>query len=207
LLIYHAADYRSLPDIRSTWTNLVEQIHQQAIEANNQSPWELVAITVENIGRRVNLSENVFPVQQLVPLLLDYDLRYYTHDTASSRNASEQKFYCASITWVLDIFIKLGCAFEPMIGTLEGLWYSQEAPFGGRNRKLLVKWIIYLVEEWGKISSRQGLPFGGEENAIGLADCLRVVLGANEIGRETVEDRTWLERGRAVRELVEGVAR
>lgn len=59
------------------------------------------------------------------------------------------------------------------------------------------------------MSGRQGrgLQFGGEENAIGLADCLRVVLGSGEVGRESAEDRRWVERGRAVRELVEGYAR
>ena len=27
LLIYHAADHRNIPDIRNTWSNLIDQVH------------------------------------------------------------------------------------------------------------------------------------------------------------------------------------
>lgn len=173
----------------------------------HRAPWELVSITVESIGRRVSLNENVFPVNVLLQILLQYHLSYYTHDATLSRNGSPDLLTCSSITWPLDTFIKLNAPFEILVATLEALWYAQEPPFNGRNRKLLVKWIIYTVEEWGQASNRQGQPFGGEENAIGLADLFRVVLGANEIGRESGEDRSWIERGRAVSELLEGAAR
>ena len=86
------------------------------------------------------------------------------------------------------------------------MWYAQEDPFRTRaNRKLLIKWIIYTVEQWRDVSRRQGSLFGGAENAIGLADCLRVVLGSNELrDRDDVE---WAERGRVMHQLVEEAAR
>jgi nuclear pore complex protein Nup155 len=108
---------------------------------------------------------------------------------------------------VLDTFIRVGAPFEIIVATLEALWYAQEHPFSGRNRKLLVKWIVYTAEEWYSASSRQGLPFGGEENAIGLGDCLRVVLGSNELGRDSADDRQWAERGSVVRARVDESAR
>lgn len=106
------------------------------------------------------------------------------------------------------MFVRVNAPFETLVATIEALWYAQDVPFTGRNRKYLAKWLIYTVEEWGQASHRLGgALYGGEENAIGLADCLRVVLGANELPRDTLEDRAWVERGRAVREAVEGAAR
>lgn len=209
LLIYHAADYRSLPDIRATWTNLVEQTHSNAIAEDHQAPWELVSYAVETIGRRVSLNENVFPVNTLLQLLLQYDLGYYTHETPGRNggNGDRDLLPCGNLTWPLDTFIKVGAPFEILVATLEALWYASEAPFTGRNRKVLVKWIIYVTEEWMRVSSRGGVVFGGEENAIGLADCLRVVLGSGELSGRDVEDRGWVERGRVVRESVESALR
>ncbi|KAF2271472.1 non-repetitive nucleoporin-like protein [Westerdykella ornata] len=206
LLIYHAADYRDLPAIRSTWTNLIEQTHEKGRTADVQGPWELVGAEVESIGRRVALNENVFPVNVLLQILLQYDLECYTHDP-NGGNRNSALTYCPALTWPIDVFIRVGAPFEIMVATLEALWYAQEAPFTGRNRKSLIKWIIYTVEEWSHVSNRQGLLFGGEENAIGLADCLRVVLGSNELGRDTKDDSDWAERGRKIRAVVDAAAR
>ncbi|KAF2264081.1 nucleoporin-domain-containing protein [Lojkania enalia] len=206
LLIYHAADYRNLPNIRSTWTNLVEQIHHTAVAAKHTAPWELVALEVERIGQRVNLNENIFPVNVVLQLLMQYDITYYTHDTAplgrrAAAGGDDDKIPCMNLTWPVDVLVKLGAPFEMMVSTLEQLWYAQEHPFGGRNRRLLVKWLVYVVEQWYEFSRRSGRPFGTEENAIGLGDLLRVVLGANELGN-TQDDRVWAERGREMADVV-----
>ncbi|KAF2475805.1 nucleoporin-domain-containing protein [Lindgomyces ingoldianus] len=209
LLIYHSADYRNLPDVRSTWTNVIDQEHHKALETGHPAPWELVSLKTVEIGHRVNLNENVFPINIVLQLLLQYDIQYYTHD--NNRNpqasASGDDLLRSPLTWALDPFIRLSAPFESLVATLESLWYSQEYPFQGRSRRLLVKWIIYAVEQWAEQSRRSGVMFGGTENAIGLADCLRVVLGAGELDRAREEDREWVERGRAVREKVEEVAR
>jgi nuclear pore complex protein Nup155 len=87
------------------------------------------------------------------------------------------------------------------------MWYAQEQPFKVKsNRKLLLKWMIYTVEQWRDVSRRQGALFGGSENAIGLADCLRVLLGSEEL-QGSRDDAAWAERGRVVRGYVEEAAR
>ncbi|KAF2789034.1 nucleoporin-domain-containing protein [Melanomma pulvis-pyrius CBS 109.77] len=207
LLIYHSADYRNLPDIRSTWTNLVEQTHRVAINQQHTAPWEMVTYDVESVGRRVNLNENVFPVNIVLQILLQYDLTFYTHDAPNGRNTDATLLHCTNLNWPIDIFVKLNAPFESLISTLEALWYAQEHPFGGRNRKLLVKWLIYSVERWHIASKRTGQVFGGADNAVALADLLRIIVGANDIGRDTAEDQEWNERGRQVRERVEEIAR
>ncbi|KAF2013061.1 non-repetitive nucleoporin-like protein [Aaosphaeria arxii CBS 175.79] len=207
LLIYHAADHRSIPDVRSTWTNLIERVHTQAVENQQQAPWETVSLEVENVGRRVNLNENVFPVNILLQLLLQYDVQNYNHDSTPSRGAAEL-IPCSNLTWPIDVFIKLDAPFEALVATLESLWYAQEPPFTGPKRKLIVKWIIYTINQWKETSRRQGVPFGAEENALGLADCLRVVLQSdNGLRRDSADDKEWIERGRELKEFVDSCAR
>lgn len=161
---------------------------------------------VEELGRRTSLNENVFPVNIVLQLLLQYDVEFYTHET-NPRHASSQDLQPNSnLMWPLDVLIRVNAPFEYLVATLEAIWYAQEPPFTGRNRKLLVKWIIHLVEEWGATSRRQGALFGGAENAIGLADLLRVVLGSDVLGRD-LEDQAWIQRARDVAAMVDEAAR
>ncbi|XPS77466.1 hypothetical protein M3J09_009491 [Ascochyta lentis] len=203
LLIYHAADHRNIPDIRNTWSNLVEQVHKTVLAEQATQPWESLALNVEEIGRRVNMNENVFPVNIVLQLLLQYDLEYYTHDVNSN---SRDLILNSNMTWPIDILVRLNAPFENLVATFEALWYAQEAPFAGRNKKLLVKWSIYTIEQWGITSRRSGALFGGAENAIGLAEYLRVILGSETLGRDA-DDQQWLQRARDVRDLVEEAAR
>ena len=202
-MIYHAADHRNIPDIRNTWSNLVEQVHKQALLDRSAQPWESLALKVEEIGRRVNMNEIVFPVNIVLQLLLQYDLEYYTHD--ASPNARDL-LPNANLTWPIDVLVRLNAPFEYLVATFEAIWYAQEAPFAGRNKKLVVKWTIHTIEQWGILSRRSGALFGSAENAIGLAEFLRVVLGSDTLGRDP-DDQHWLQRARDVRDLVDEAAR
>ncbi|KAI4673715.1 uncharacterized protein J4E88_008772 [Alternaria novae-zelandiae] len=204
LLIYHAADYRSVPDIRSTWTNLIDQTHRNALADRQGAPWEIVALKVEDLGHRTNLNDNVFPVNIVLQLLLQYDLEFYVHD-ANAPNAQNLALN-SNLTWPIDVFLKLNAPFESLVATLEALWYAQEQPFAGRNRKLLVKWIIYLVEQWGAVSRRSGALFGGPENAIGLAEVMRIILSSDVLGRD-MDDQAWIQRARDLSAVLEEAAR
>lgn len=204
LIIYHAADYRSVPDIRSTWTNLVDQTHRKAVADRQGAPWETIAMKVEEIGHRTNLNENVFPVNIVLQLLLQYDLEFYVHD-ANAPNAQNLALN-SQLTWPIDVFLKLNAPFESLVATLEALWYAQEQPFAGRNRKLLVKWIIYLVEQWAQASRRTGTLFGGPENAIGLAEVMRIILSSDVLGRD-IDDQSWIQRARELSAILEEAAR
>ena len=112
----------------------------------------------------------------------------------------------ANLTWPIDILVRVNAPFEYLVATFEALWYANEAPFAGRNRKLLAKWGIYTIEQWGRASRRSGILFGSPENAIGLAEFLRVLLASDAFAREN-EDQVWVQRGREVRDLVEEAAR
>jgi nuclear pore complex protein Nup155 len=192
--------------VRHTWSNVIEQAHRKAVEAEQTAPWESVALTVERLGRRVNLSENIFPVNIVLQMLLQYDVLHYTHDAASLGNDSDV-LLCSNFTWPIDVLIKLDVPFEGVVATLEAMWYEQEYPFRARNnRKLLLKWLIHTVEQWRDASRRQGALFGGSENAIGLHDCLRTLLGSGEL-QGSADDAAWAEKGRVAMGYVEQAAR
>jgi len=137
-------------------------------------------------------------------LLLQYNIEFCIHD-ANAPNGQNLALN-ANLTWPIDVFIRLNAPFETLVSTLEALWYAQEHPFVGRSRKLLVKWIIYTVEQWGVVSRRTGALFGNPENAIGIADVLRVVLGSDALGRD-VDDQAWILRARDVSTTVDEAAR
>jgi nuclear pore complex protein Nup155 len=163
----------------------------------------MVSLKVEEIGSRVSMNENVFPVHILLQILLQYDLEFYTHDA----NSNPQNLpYNANLTWPIDVLLRLKAPCAGIVATLEALWYAQEAPFTGRNRKLLVKWIIYIVEQWGVMSRKDGTIFGSAENAIGLSEFLRNLLGSDTFGRDA-DDQVWLQRARDVRDMVDEAAR
>jgi nuclear pore complex protein Nup155 len=194
-----------LPDIRSTWTNLVDQAHKNAVADNQAAPWEVIALKVEDIGHRTNLNENVFPVNIVLQILLQYDLEFYTHDVNVAN--AQNLLLNGNSMWPIDVFLKLNAPFESMVATLEALWYGQEPPFAGRNnRKMLVKWVIYLVEQWAASSRRSGALFGGPENAIGLAEVMRMILSSDVLGRD-MDDQSWIQRGREISATLEEAAR
>jgi nuclear pore complex protein Nup155 len=140
----------------------------------------------------------------VLQLLLQYDLEFYVHD-ANAPNAQNLAFN-DSLMWPIAVFVKLKAPYENLVATLEALWYAQEQPFAGRNRKLLVKWIIYLIEEWAKASRRTGTLFGGPENAIGLAEVMRIILGSDVLGRD-MDDQSWIQRARDISAVLEEAAR
>lgn len=205
LLIYHAADHRSVPDVHNVWTNLIDQTHRKAVEERHAAPWEVVALKTQELGHRVNLSEIVFPVNVVLQLLLQYDLDFYTHDAnAVNRDGPARN---ENLTWPIDVFLRLHAPFETLVSTLEALWYANEPPFRARNNhKMLVKWMIYTVEQWATTSRRTGALFGGPENAIGLSDLLSKLLAANEFGRDA-EDQQWVLRARDLATMADEAAR
>lgn len=62
VLIYQVADYRNNADIRATWQNLLESVHQETEQAGSPLPYESVSEKVRSLGMRLNLHETIFPI-------------------------------------------------------------------------------------------------------------------------------------------------
>ena len=80
-------------------------------------------------------------------------------------------------TWVLDIFIDLLVPFETIWGVLENMFYNDEQPFQGRNRRFIGNDMVYIASLWFQDSIRgSGTLYGGEDNAYAVSQMLHLVM-------------------------------
>ena len=188
----------------------MNQTHLDAVEENTIRPWERVAIETEALGRRVGTNQNIFPVIDVFQLLLRYDVDHYRNVNPETHQLELAPDGQHPIDWHIEIFFRLNAPIENLVSILEAMWYARDAPYNSRaGRKLLAKWLVTVVEKWYAATQRSDEPFGSPENALGLSDVLRVVAESGDFAAAgaTPEDAIWAEKLRAVRVVVEEVAR
>ncbi|PHH91198.1 hypothetical protein CDD83_1384 [Cordyceps sp. RAO-2017] len=85
LLIYHTANYRNSTTISGTWTNLIQQTHDEVMSRldglepgmpSPPMPYEAVTSKIQNIAHHTSLDSNVFPIETLLPELCRYAVAY-----------------------------------------------------------------------------------------------------------------------------------
>ncbi|KAI4204834.1 MAG: hypothetical protein LQ350_000900 [Teloschistes chrysophthalmus] len=164
ILIYEAADHRVASDIKATWQNLLERVHAEAeVQDNGPEPYEMVAETIRSLGTKLGLSETMFPVGTLLPMLKRYAFNYQP-------NARPE-------TWVLDVFIDLQVPFETIWAILENMFYNDEQPFQGRNRRFIGNDMVYIARLWLQDSIRgNGMLYGGEDSAYAVSQMLHLIM-------------------------------
>lgn len=149
LQIFFLADHRNPADIRSTWQHLLQDLHDEVLERGEPIPYEAVIDKVRSLGSRLRMSESVFPIPILLPML--------------ERYALEHQRGVGPATWVIDLFLDLGVAHETLYAVLESMYYTDEAPFQGSNKKYIAKDLLYLIEHWFHDTVRLGgVVFGSD---------------------------------------------
>lgn len=139
-MIYQAADHRNPADIRATWQNLLDRTHEEIAIRGTPRPYEVIIEKVQSLAKRLNLSETMFPIADIVPIL--------------ERYAFEFQNGVGPRSWPVDCLIGVDVPFESLFTVLEGMFYNDEAPFQGRNRRYIANDIMYVVELWFQNSSR-----------------------------------------------------
>lgn len=142
LQIFYIADHRNTADIKSTWQHLLQDLHDETVEKGEPLPYEAVIEKIRSLGSRLRMSEVIFPVPILLPMLERYALEYQRG--------------VGPVTWVVDLFLDLGVAHETVYAVLEGMYYTDEAPFHGGNRKYVARDLLYLIEYWFHETVRLG---------------------------------------------------
>ena len=144
------------------WQNHLEQIHEETLIRGGPQPYEAVGESVRSLATRLNLSETMFPIPDVVPIL--------------ERYALENQNGVGPETWVVDTFVQVDVPLESLFSALESMFYNDEAPFQGRNRRYIANDLVYVVNLWFKDSSRgRGSFLGGESNAAAVSQVLRDV--------------------------------
>ena len=180
LLIYQAADHRNPADIRSTWQNLIARTHEEAaagaaVDTNSSAsqdsqPYTAVASAVRTLGRRLNLDDAMFPIADLVPLLERYSLEFAQGGPNNTNLAPR--------SWVLDSLIDIAVPYSSIYHALESLFYNDEAPFHGRNRRFIARDLVAVVSRWLNDCDRRlrgAEVLGGEASAASVSECLGLV--------------------------------
>jgi nuclear pore complex protein Nup155 len=186
LLIYAVADHRDISQIKSTWQQLFQSVHDEAVARDSAQPYEVIAEKIRSLGSRLRLSENIFPIPLLLPMLEKYAFEYQRG--------------VASATWVIDIFFELQVGCEQPFDVLESMWYANEAPFYGRNRGVLAKHLIYVVEQWLHDTIKGGgVIFDSEAGAVRVDQMLQTLL---QTGAQGGMDEATTQKCRLLRERI-----
>ncbi|KAL4865547.1 hypothetical protein BDV12DRAFT_148286 [Aspergillus spectabilis] len=165
LQIFYIADHRNPADIRATWQHLFQDLHDETATRGSPQPYEAIIDKVRSLGSRLRMSETVFPIPTLIPMLERYALEH-------QRNVGPP-------TWVIDTFFDLGVAHETIYSVLESMYYTDEAPFHGANRRIIARDLLYTIEHWFHDTVRLG----------------GVVFGSDVIAERVVEMLVLLQQG------------
>ncbi|KAL4914088.1 Non-repetitive/WGA-negative nucleoporin C-terminal-domain-containing protein [Aspergillus aurantiobrunneus] len=162
LQIFYIADHRNPADIRSTWQHLLQDLHDETVTRGSPQPYEAVIDKIRSLGSRLRMSESVFPIPILLPMLERYALEH-------QRNVGPP-------TWVIDTFFDLGVAHETIYSVLESMYYTDEAPFHGANRRVIARDLLYTIEHWFHDTVRLGgIVFGSDIIAERIVEMLILI--------------------------------
>ena len=89
----------------------------------------------------------------------------------------------------MDCLIGVGVPFESLFTVLEGMFYNDEAPFHGRNRRYIANDIIYVAGLWFQDSTRGvGKILGGEGNAAAVSQTLMMLQQSGLLDAESLDE-------------------
>lgn len=86
--------------------------------------------------------------------------------------------------WVVDVLVDINVPFESLFAVLEAMYYGDEAPFQGRNRRYICNDLVYVARLWYQQTSRgNGQILGNEENAAEVSQMLQLLVSELEPSR------------------------
>ncbi|EXJ81072.1 hypothetical protein A1O3_07360 [Capronia epimyces CBS 606.96] len=163
LMIYQVADHRDASQIKQTWQQLLQSVHDKTTEDDQIQPFEAISEEVRSLGSKLRASETTFPVHILLPILEKYSF--------------EHQRTVAPAHWVVDIFVDLEIPHERLFEVLETIFFSGDAPFIGSSRKYIASELVYVVGKWFHDSMRAGtVIFGSEAGAARVEETIQTIL-------------------------------
>lgn len=138
------ADYRNPMTISGTWSNLIQQTHDDVMSRLESSgpgmpspplPYESVTSKIQNIAHRTSLDSFIFPIQTLLPELCRYAVAYQQDITIG-----------ADPSWPVQLFLTLGVSHDMIIRVLENIFDTQDYGFSGSVRNRIIELIVFVID-------------------------------------------------------------
>lgn len=120
------------------------------------------------------MSETVFSIPALLPMLERYSLEFQRGVGPS--------------TWVIDLFLDLEVSHDKLYTILEAMFYNDEAPFQGANRRYIAHDLLYLIQRWYHDTVRMGgIVFGSDSMAARVSEVLLLLQQSGSLTPELVQ--------------------
>jgi nuclear pore complex protein Nup155 len=172
----YLANYRNIADIKSAWEMLINKVHDDSMERESSLPYESVIERIRSLAGRLRMSEVTFPVPVLLPIVERYFIERKSQHGANSS------------TWIIDLFLDLDVAHETLYTALESLFYNDEVPFHGPNRRYVGQDLVYLIQRWfHETSSRIGGVVFGSVALAGRVSEVLLLLQQSGFDEDTVD--------------------
>ncbi|KAK5108032.1 hypothetical protein LTR62_008867 [Meristemomyces frigidus] len=175
LLIFQIADHRNPGDVEANWTQLIQSERDRALaEAPHGTVgWERIGAKVQEMGRRLDLAEAIFPVPKLVTML--------------ERFAIDPQEFPPPAHWAADVMLGVNVPCEVLLPAFQAIYYSGEQPFTGSKKRIVAADLVYICQVWVAESERKGerLVLGSEENVEMVFSCLESLKGGRDLTPES----------------------
>lgn len=112
-------------------------------------PYEHVMSKVQDVAHRTSLNDHVFPIDVILTLLCRYSIEQEQDERIG-----------ADPTWPVLLFVNLDVPHASITRVLERILDAQEAPFTGRRRKIVVRWLNEVLTRWFHEVETQGMSGG-----------------------------------------------
>ncbi|KTW30323.1 hypothetical protein T552_00796 [Pneumocystis carinii B80] len=161
LSIFHVSDYRGKTDIIQCWEKLIAKESNSAIN-KNVKVYETVSDLIRRLGKRFGSSENVFPLEDLIPMLEIYNF--------------ERRDDGAPQGWVIESFLSAGVSHGLIFSILDEIIDRRENPWNTKSALIfLIREALYLITLWIKANTKAS--YGRNEHSLIKSD---TILGALE---------------------------
>lgn len=161
LAIFHVSDYRGKADIIQCWEKIIIKENDMALSKNIKT-YEAISDLIRRLGKKFGSSENVFPLEDLIPMLEMYN--YERRDDGTPQG------------WVIESFLSAGISHGLIFSILDEMIDRRENPWKTKSALIfLIREVAYLINLWIKANTKAG--YGRNERPLMKND---IVLNALE---------------------------
>jgi nuclear pore complex protein Nup155 len=102
--------------------------------------------------------------------------------------------------WVIDLFLDLQVPYESLFDTLEAIFYTNDQPFLGVNRKVIANDLIELVGRWLNDTMRGGgIILDSEQGALRVDQMMQALI---QEGHRAGMDEGMIQKSRLIRQRI-----